>query len=250
MGKGPHLYCLYVVSPSGRKRVTWTQEEEAERELTSQYLPAPLGYLSPRWWGTGIFFSSEQTAMGPTILGTGLTYLGQAWLHHGFLHNFIGLYQWDAISIPLKMTVGIHRAGNPEGLPDLIYNKELYCSWTQIWMAFPQKTLSLIPWLCANKEIGQDLWKLPKTCHTEAKTILKQMKLSWAYTDSPYDSITFKVKEYFSGKNKWTLPLSLCVDSHLGRQAAQNIALSSMRDWCRTCTRALRSPDPCTELNL
>lgn len=108
-------------------------------------------------------------------------------------------------------------------------------------MASHQKTLSLIPWLCINKEIGQDLWKSPKTCHSKVKTILKQMKCRWncvgcAQIQPMIQSVLFQVKEYFLRKNKWTLPLmtqSLCfemmaqVDCHSGKTGS-----SKMSHWC------------------
>lgn len=49
-----------------------------------------------------------------------------------------------------------------------------------------QWTLSLFPWLCAKEEIRQNLWMLPKICHTKAKTMWqtdeKQETFSWVCT--------------------------------------------------------------------
>ena len=93
------------------------------------------------------------------------------------------------------MNSGVPRTGSTEGLPDLTHEKKLYCSQTPSWTVFHKKALVPFSWLCANEEVGWNLWTLPNAWHSTLETFFetdeKQKKWSWVCTDVPCDSITF-----------------------------------------------------------
>lgn len=181
-----------------------TQEKEPKRrEVTSQISPCSIlkaclgkkpGYvfskvtreqqppLSPLPWALPAWDLLWPTVQRPDYLLASCTALLDSICH-----------------VSLEMNVDIPRAGSAEGLPDLTHEKELYCSQTPNVTVFHKKALAPYSWLCANKEVGQNLWMLPQTCHSTVKTIFetveKQKKWSWVCTDAPCDSITFLLSQ-------------------------------------------------------
>ena len=172
--------------------------------LSPQSLPRKEAGIGLLWGDKWASVSSEPPAMGLVSWGLGSAHLAETWL----LPAPCIVLPDSICNVSLEMNSGVPRTGSTEGLPDLTHEKKLYCSQTPSWTVFHKKALVPFSWLCANEEVGWNLWTLPNAWHSTLETFFetdeKQKKWSWVCTDVPCDSITFSFlvrnKGIFSGR--------------------------------------------------
>lgn len=162
----PSIYCLYIVSLFWKEEIDMNTGRRGRKRTNFSVSACSPGILLSKVVKYRNILQLWAIGHGPHHLGNWSdlpwTVLIISWLPAQLyrITPAMSHWRWPLASTELERLKGSQTS---------CMNKELYCSWTQILMAFPHKTLSLIPGLNANREISQDLWKLPKTCHSEAK---------------------------------------------------------------------------------